>query len=63
MDKYSVTIYWLVCVKQEKKGTITWVNRWKRTSKYYFKTKKEAIRYASANALHWAKSTIRREVV
>ena len=60
--KYSVTIFWLVCVTQKSKGAISWVYRWKRVSKDYFRTKKEAVLYASKNALHWVKSTIRREV-
>ena len=63
MDKkYSVTTFWLSCVKQNRKGTVTWVNRWRRISKYYFRTKKEVVLDASENALHWTKTTIRREV-
>ena len=64
MDKkYSVTTFWLSCVRQNRKGTVTWVNRWRRISKYYFRTKKEAVLFASKNALHWTKTTIRKEVI
>ena len=63
MDKkYSVTTFWLVCVQQKSKGTITWVNRWKRISKDYFKTKKQALSYASLNTMYYVKTTFRKEV-
>lgn len=63
MDKkYSVTTFWLSYVKQKSKGTLTWVNRWKRVSKHYFRTKKEALFYASKIAYQWEKKTIKKEV-
>lgn len=66
--KYSVTVYWLLTVKQFKQnldGTFTivrYVRCWVRQFKYFFRTKKEALKYASACALHYTKATIRREV-
>ena len=62
--KYSVTTYWLMPVHLKMKGMylVKWVNRWKRVSKDYFRTKKEAVAYASRNAMHYVKTTIRREV-
>ena len=65
--KYSVTVYWLLSVKQFKQnpdGTFTiikYVRRWKRQYKFFFRTKKEALKYASETALHYVKATIRRE--
>ena len=61
--KYSVTTYWLlpVRIKTEHKFLFSFVNRWKRVSKDYFRTKKEAVAYASRNAMFYVKTTIRRE--
>ena len=62
--KYSVTTYWLMPVRIETENIylFSFVNRWKRVSKDYFRTKKEAVAYASRNAMHYVKTTIRREV-
>lgn len=69
--KYSVTVYWLLTVKQTKEKfvgdyatfiVVKNVRRWKRQYKFYFRTKKEALKYASECALHYVKATIRREV-
>ena len=62
--KYSVTTYWLLPVhlKTEDMYLVKFTNRWKRISKDYFRNKKEAVAFASRNAMHYVKTTIRREV-
>ena len=57
--KYSVTIFNRIAIIDSQ---MRYTHVWRRYCKYFARTKKEAIQFASQHTSYYTKATIRKEV-